>query len=84
MPLPKPQKLTENSNLQTHHSLSPGCKIPEQGGPHTSQPYDDSIKQEPHHRKGLVAMKLLELGNERRLGHISILQQPLKTRHHDA
>ncbi len=36
----------------------------------------------PHHGTGLVAMKVPEHGNERCLGPIFILQQPLESRVH--
>ncbi len=37
---PKLQQLAEKGNLQAHHTFSPGCKLPQQWEPQTSQPYD--------------------------------------------
>ena len=62
------QKLTEKGNLQARHTLQPGLQIPRaKGAPDLTAIghcwLDNSIKQAPYQRKGLVAMKVLKVGN---------------------
>ncbi len=85
--LSEPQDLTEKGDLQARHTLEPGLQTPRaMGAPDLTaighRGLDNSIKQAPHHRKGLVAMKPLKFGNQGRLGPIPILQKPFKSRHH--
>ncbi len=83
------QNLTEKGSLQARHTLEPGLQTPRaKGAPDLTaighRGLDNSIKQAPHHRKGLVAMKALKLGNKSRLGPIPIVQKPLKSMAHVA
>ncbi len=84
------QNLTEKGNLQGRHTLQPGLQTSRaKGAPHLTaighRGLDNSINQAPHHRKGLVAMKALKLGNKvnkGRFGPIPILQKPVKSMAH--